>query len=204
MIDTSIRQKRYSLDEYFALEEKAEEKHEFHNGKIIPKPGGTIPHSKIAVNITTALEVWIKSQKLPLIVLNSDTKIRIQDFNRNLYPDALVVCEKMSYWGGRTDIITNPVLIFEVLSESTEQYDREDKFRMYRTLPSFREYVLVNQFKPLINDYFLQNEQEGLWKINSADSLDAKIMLPSIGFELSLADVYWMVPELQGELWEGN
>ncbi|MCU0346058.1 MAG: Uma2 family endonuclease [Saprospiraceae bacterium] len=204
MIDTSIRQKRYSLDEYFALEEKAEEKHEYHNGKIIPMPGGSIPHSKIAVNITTALEVWIKSQKLPLVVLSSDTKIRIQDFNRNLYPDALVVCEKVDYWNGRTDIITNPVLIFEVLSESTEQYDREDKFRMYRTLPSFREYVLVNQFKPLINDYFLQNEQEGLWKINAADSLDAKIKLPSIGFELSLSDVYWMVPELQGELWEGN
>ncbi|MCF8246024.1 MAG: Uma2 family endonuclease [Saprospiraceae bacterium] len=204
MVDTSIRQKRYSLDEYFALEEKAEEKHEYHNGKIITMAGGSTSHSKIAVNITRALDNWIKAQKLPLIVLNSDTKIRIQDFNRNFYPDALVVCEKVNYWNGRTDIITNPVLIFEVLSESTEHYDREDKFRMYRTLPSFKEYVLVNQFKPLVNDYFLQDEKEGLWKISSADSLEAKIVLPSIGFELSLADIYWMIPELQGELWEGN
>jgi Uma2 family endonuclease len=203
MVDTLVRQKRYTLEEYFALEEKSEEKHEYHNGKIITMPGGSIPHSKIGVNIARILDNWIAAQKLPLIVLNSDTKIRIQDFNRNLYPDALVVCEKVKYWNGRTDIITNPVLIFEVLSESTEQYDREDKFRMYRTLPSFKEYVLVNQFKPLINDYFLKDEKEGLWKINAADSLDAKITLASIGFELALADVYWMIPELQGELWEG-
>ena len=110
MVGDLVQQKRFSLEEYFALEEMAGEKHEFHNGKIKTMPGGTIPHNKIAVNITTALENWIEANNLPFLVLNSDTKIRIEKFNRSVYPDVLVVCEKLQYWKGRKDIILNPRL----------------------------------------------------------------------------------------------
>jgi len=203
MVGGLIQQKRYSLEEYFALEEKATEKHEYHNGKIIPMPGSTIPHNKIAVNITTALENWIEANNLPYIVLNSDTKIRIEQYNRNVYPDVLVVCEKVQYWGGRKDIILNPKLIFEVASESTEDYDKGGKFSLYRSLSSFEEYVLVSQYKPLVESHFLHSEAENLWKITTARELDASIHLHSIGFDLPLAKVYKQVPELQGDAWEG-
>ena len=203
MFDTLSQQKRYSLEEYFALEEKAEEKHEYHNGKIITMPGGTIPHNKIAVNITTALENWIEASNLPYVVLNSDTKVRIEHFNRNVYPDVLIVCEKVQYWGGRKDIILNPKLIFEVASESTEDYDKGGKFSLYRTLSSFMEYVLVSQYKPLVESHFLHSEVENLWKISTATEIGASIHLHSIGFDLPLAKIYKQVPELQGEDWEG-
>ncbi len=203
MLDTLVRQKRYSLEEYFALEEKAEEKHEYHNGKIIPMPGGTIPHNKIAVNIMTALDNWIDGNNLPFVVLNSDTKLRIEQFNRIVYPDVLMVCEKLQYWKGRKDIILNPRIVFEVASESTEEYDRGNKFNLYRSLPSFQEYVMVSQYRPWVESHFLHSEAESLWKITTASGLDASLHLKSIGFDLPLAKVYKQVPELQGDDWEG-
>jgi Uma2 family endonuclease len=203
MTVVQTKQKRYSLEEYFAFEEKATEKHEFHNGKIITMPGGSIPHNKIAGNILHALESWIDENNLPFIVLNSDTKIRIEQYNRNVYPDVLVVCEKIQYWEGRKDIILNPKLIFEVASESTESYDRGGKFSLYRSLPSFREYVLVSQYRPMVESHFLQSEAENLWKITTVDKLDNSIQLHSVGFDLPLAKVYKQIPELQGEDWEG-
>lgn len=203
MYETTVQQKRYSLEEYFALEEKAEEKHEYHNGKVITMPGGTIPHNKIAGNILHILEGWIDNNDLPYIVLNSDTKLRIEQFNRVVYPDVLIVCEKLEYWKGRKDTILNPRMVFEVASESTEEYDRGNKFNLYRSLPSFQEYVMVSQYRPWVESHFLHSEAESLWKITSASGLDASLHLKSIGFDLPLAKVYKQVPELQGDDWEG-
>ncbi|MBK9017686.1 MAG: Uma2 family endonuclease [Saprospiraceae bacterium] len=143
MVAAPIQKKRYSLEEYFEMEEKSEEKHEFHNGKIILMPGGSVPHSKIAVNITSILNYWIEANNLPFYVLNSDTKVRIEHFNRNVYPDVLVVCEKPQYWKGRTDIIVNPTIVFEVFSNSTREYDRDGKFNLYRSCPPSRNTCLL-------------------------------------------------------------
>jgi Uma2 family endonuclease len=203
MYETTVQQKRYSLEEYFALEEKAEEKHEYHNGKVITMTGGTIPHNKIAGNILHILEGWIDNNDLPYIVLNSDTKLRIEQFNRVVYPDVLIVCEKLEYWKGRKDTILNPRMVFEVASESTEDYDRGGKFNLYRSLPSFQEYVMISQYRPMVESHFLQSAEESLWKITTANSLDASLHLKSIGFDLPLAKVYKQVPELQGDDWEG-
>jgi Uma2 family endonuclease len=203
MSEALVERKRYTLEEYFALEERSEEKHEYHNGKLKIMAGGTIPHNKIAVNIARSLDNWIEENNLPYVVLGSDTKIRIEKYNRNVYPDVLVVCEKVQYWEGRNDIIVNPLLIFEVISESTEGYDRSNKFDLYRTLPSFKEYVLISQFKPLADDYFRQTEDENLWKITTTADMEAALRLHSIGFDLPLAKIYWQVPELLGEAWEG-
>lgn len=203
MFDSLVQQKRYSLEEYFALEEKAEEKHEYHKGKIIATPGGTISHNKISGNILHTLEAWIDEQNLPYVVLNSDTKVRIEKYNRNVYPDVLIVCEKVQYWGGRKDIILNPKLIFEVASESTSDYDKGNKFVLYRSLPSFKEYVMISQFRPLVESHFLCTESENLWKISTASEMNESIHLHSIGFDMPLAKIYKQVPELQGEDWEG-
>lgn len=203
MVAAPVQKKRYSLEEYFEMEEKSEEKHEFHNGKIILMPGGSIPHSKIAVNITSILNNWIQANNLPFYVLNSDTKVRIEQFNRNVYPDVLVVCEKPEYWGGRTDIIVNPTIVFEVFSNSAREYDTDSKFNLYRSLPTFKEYVLVDQFKPMVDAYFKQPDSDDLWKITTRYGMNESIRLHSIGFDLLLSKIYWQVPELQGEDWEG-
>jgi Uma2 family endonuclease len=117
--------------------------------------------------------------------------------------EVLVVCEKLEYWRKRKDIILNPRVVFEVASESTEDYDRGGKFHLYRSLPSFKEYVMVSQYRPWVESHFLQSESESLWKITTANGLDASLHLSSIGFDLPLAKVYRQVPELQGEDWEG-
>ena len=202
-VEIPTRNKRYSLEEYFALEEKSAGKHEFHNGKIVPMSGGSIPHNKIAGNILVALEMWIEANDLPFVVLNSDTKIRIDAYNRSVYPDVLVVCEKLEFWGGRKDIIVNPTLIVEVTSDSTEHHDRDNKFALYRSLTSFKEYILVNQYKPQVESFYLQSAAESLWKITAAEGLSSSLLLPSVGFELPLAKVYRQIPELQGVDWEG-
>lgn len=203
MVANPIKQKRYSLEEYFALEEKATEKHEFHNGKIITMPGGSIPHNKIAVNITSFLDNLFEEKELPYFVLNSDTKVRIEKFNRIVYPDALIICEKIEYWDGRTDTVLNPKLIFEVSSDSTEEYDKEDKFLFYRSLGAFKEYVRVDQYKPSVVSYFKQDEEEDLWKITSKIDIKDSLFLKSIGFDLPLEKIYRQIPKLQGEKWEG-
>ncbi len=202
MVATASEKKRYTIEEYLRFEEQAEEKHEFHNGKIIPMAGASIPHNQIIVNVITTLRSWIAENKLDLFVLTSDVKVRIEAFNRNVYPDAIVICEKPEYWQNRKDTIVNPVLIFEILSGSTQGFDKKDKFKLYRSLPSLREYVLIDQFKPWVDTYFKKPEGENLWEINTHLSLNAKAPLQSIGFELPLSEVYWKIPELLGDEWE--
>ena len=203
MLTAKVQNKRYTIEEYLALEERSAEKHEFHNGKITPMPGAKLPHNKIALNVARALDNWIEENKLPYIVLNSDMKIMLEKYNRVVYPDTLVVCEKPKYWNGRMDIITNPTLIFEVLSESTEKYDRSNKFTLYRSLPTFKEYVLIEQNEPLVDAYFKQEDTDDLWKITGKTEMEDSIPLHSIGFDLPLAKIYWQIPALLGELWEG-
>lgn len=93
--------------------------------------------------------------------------------------------------------------MFEVASESTEGYDRGGKFNLYRFLPSFVEYVMVSEYRPMVESHLLQSFEEGLWKITTVNRLDASLHLKSIGFDLPLAKVYRQVPELPGEDWEG-
>jgi Uma2 family endonuclease len=203
MVAIKGKEKRYSIEEYFALEEKAFDKHEFHNGKIIPMAGASIAHNQIQVNFISALRALIEKNNLEYFVFGSDVKIRIEKFNKALYPDAIVVCKKPEYYGKRTDTITNPLLVVEVLSESTKIYFGSDKFMLYRSLPVFKEYVLIEQSKPLVQAYYKQDEKDNLWKISAATGLDAVVPLLSLGFDLPLSKVYWKVPELSETTWKG-
>jgi len=121
-------------------------------------------------------------------VLSSDTKIQIPEYNHFIYPDAVVVCEKIELYPGNPKAIVNPLLIVEVLSPSTQAYDREGKFLRYKTLPSFKEYVLVRQDKPAVNAIF--REKPTVWLDTFAEGLDSLISLKSIGCELSLENIY--------------
>lgn len=143
---TAIGKRRVSLKRYLEIEADSAEKIEFHDGKIIAMAGGTLTHNIIAGKAITALNIFIEAQNLPFLVAGSDMKIHIENPTPHVvFPDAVVICEQPIYYKDRKDIITNPLLIVEVLSPSTEVYDRTDKFGLYRTLPSFQEYVLIHQ-----------------------------------------------------------
>jgi Uma2 family endonuclease len=178
----------YTFEEYLRREEKALEKHEFYNGQIIKVMGGTDVHSEISMNIGTAIKIAVKSLLRVYRVYNSDLKIRIEAADIGVYPDALVICEQPQFWNNRRDIITNPLLIVEVLSPSTQSYDRLGKFELYKQIPSFQEYVLVNTDDFGVETRF--QEETDLWRIKKHTNPDDIIALRSIGASISMADVY--------------
>jgi Uma2 family endonuclease len=188
MVAIAQKEKLYTIEEYFDMEERSEVKHEFHDGKIIPMAGGTHLHNEIAVNVAAALLQLVKSLSKKYKLYNSDMKIQIPEFHSFVYPDAVVICEKPEFWEGRRDVIVNPLLVVEVASTSTEEYDRNLKFHKYRTLPSFKEYVLVSQDSHYITAMF--REEEDLWRTSDARGIEKSIQLHAIGCKLDLATVY--------------
>lgn len=154
----------YSLEKYFQREEKALHKSEYHNGKIIRMPGGTFNHDVLGTKASTLLNNFVDDNDLNYFVNGSDIKIRIDAYDRVVYPDAAVICEKPIYFENRKDTILNPLIIVEVLSDSTDKYDRGDKFEFYRTLESFKEYVLINQKRKLVTVYTKQSDHTWLMR----------------------------------------
>jgi Uma2 family endonuclease len=163
----------YSLETYFQREERALHKHEYCNGKIIKTPGGTFNHDNLGTKAATILTNFVENNDLNCFVNGSDTKIRIEDFNRVVYPDAVVICEKPIYYANRKDTIINPLVIVEVLSKSTDKYDEGDKFEYYRSLESFKEYVLINQKRKLVTVYTKQSDETWLMRDYKGDDATA-------------------------------
>ena len=167
--------RRVSLEAYFIAEEKALNKHEYHDGIIIPMAGGTFNHDNLASKAITYFNVFVETHNLNYFVNGSDTKIRIEAYNKVVYSDALVVCEAPLYYADREDTILNPLIIVEVLSHSTKNYDKTTKFEMYRTIPSFKEYVLIHQDRKHASVYTKQND--GTWLLRDYDGDDAVAIL---------------------------
>jgi Uma2 family endonuclease len=176
-----------TLEEYRAIAEKAEERYEYCNGKMIVMSGGTATHSRITVEITTCLNISVRGTNFQ--VYNGDMRIWIPNFNHGTYADVLVINGEPEFNDDRTDEILNPLLIIEVLSPSTEAYDRGDKFRKYRSIPSFCEYLVVSQSEPYIEKY-LRLEQGDRWQLQTYDQLDQIISLESLKVELPLQEIY--------------
>lgn len=184
-----LEHRRYStVDEYFHLERDATEKHEYRDGEIIAMSGGTIAHSLITSNVNGAL--WMRLRGGPCKVYDSNLRVRIKRRQLYSYPDVTVICERPEADpedpSGQT--VTNPRLVVEVLSPSTERYDRTVKFDRYRELDSFREYVLVEQDGARVESYYRQ--EDGAWGIDIATGLASNIRLRSVGLTLPLSEVY--------------
>jgi Uma2 family endonuclease len=156
--------KTVSLEKYFQAEEKALCKHEFHNGIIIKMAGGTFNHDNIAGRAITFMNIFVETNDLNYFVNGSDTKIRIADYDKVVYADALVICEKPIYFEDRKDTIVNPLIIVEVASPDPSRRGESDKivkFDYYRSLESFKEYVLVQQKRKQVTVYTKQDD--GTW-----------------------------------------
>ena len=181
-------EKIYTFQEYLKKEEKSIDKHEFYNGQINKMPGAKYQHNKVAGNIITALNNAIDTLTKRYEVLSSDQKIYIEAENICVYPDAIVVSEIPVFWNRREDTITNPLLVVEVLSRSTATHDRTTKFMLYKTLPSFKEYVIINPNKASVETWFKQDENT--WINLTETDLSKEIFLKSMGVSVKLSNIY--------------
>src|SRR3984885_4784794 len=172
--------------EYLALERRAEFKSEFLDGEMFAMSGGTSPHSLIAANLIFALKLQLKG--CPCVVYTSDMRVKVQASGLYTYPDLSVACGIREFEGENEDILLNPTVVVEILSDSREAYDRGRKFELYRRLPSLREYLLVSQRKALVEQYIRQ--ESGAWLLNEVAGLESKLSLPSVGIAIEMADVY--------------
>lgn len=182
----------YTLAEYLEHEEHALTNHEFDNGKLIPMAGGSPEHSLIKANVVTALNIAIRKANYKHLVFNSDIRIFLPVFNRGVMPDAAVVVSEPAFsMETPVGVLLNPTLIVEVFSDSSESYDRGEKFARYRTLPSLEEYVLVAQNAPRVETFL---KKDGKWWINEvAEGLDAMVELGSLGVKIPLRELYWNI-----------
>ncbi|MFP4120502.1 Uma2 family endonuclease [Coleofasciculus sp.] len=180
---------RLTLDEYRAMEETHPERHEYRNGEIITTSGGSEAHSAIASNLLIYLGFSLRDTDFRLY--NSDLRVWIPEYQCGTYTDLMVVNGFPEFNGERNDEILNPLLIVEVLSPSTEVYDRGEKFRKYRSLASFREYLLVSQAEPYIEQYHnLEPSSNDRWLWQVYSNLEQVIALHSLNVEVPLSEIY--------------
>ncbi len=189
-------ERRYTLAEYLKKEASSSIKHEYHNGKIIPRAFAKGPHNLISTNITTVLNIAVDKSGKDFLVLNSDQKIYMPTLNVGLSADALVVCEQMEFYDDQQMLLVNPVCIVEVASKSTRAYDRGAKFDLYKALPSFIEYVLVESDQISVETRV--RIAPNIWREQTFTDLASDVLLESLGFSISLKDMYKRVPGLSG------
>ena len=183
-----------SAEEYLAMERAATERHEFIDGYVYQMAGESLEHSTINANLVAALVAALKGKPCralsPNMKVRSGPLIKEQRTRKGLfsYPDVSVVCREPQFHDQYQDVLINPTVIIEVLPESTEVFDRDEKFRRYQTnLDSLQDYVLVSQALPLIQIY---SRQPDGWLYKHAAGLDDVLYLPSLDCRLPLADVY--------------
>jgi Uma2 family endonuclease len=177
----------FSPEGYLAFERGTDARHEYLDGHVYAMAGESIEHSRICVNVAGELRARLKGR--PCEVLSPNMKVVTSPSGLFSYPDVVVVCGEPQFYDERRDILTNPTVVFEVLSPLTEAYDRGEKFLRYRTqIETLQEYVLVSQHRPLVEHYVRQ--PDGSWSYSSAGDLSEAIDLPSIDCRLPLSEIY--------------
>ncbi len=148
MVAVETLQKYYTIAGYLEMEDASETRHEFHNGTLKEMAGGILPHNVFKGEAFTFVNLAVKAANIPHMALNSDTKVRIEAYNRFVYPNVTISDGTPEYYttpegAVRRDIIINPLVVIEVLSEETRGFDKGEKYEMYCSVPGFREYVLI-------------------------------------------------------------
>ena len=186
MIVLENKTQKYSLEEYRNLEEKAEFKHEYNDGEIVEMTGGTVNHNTIILNLIFMLKLALKDQNYH--IYSSDLRLFIPQYNKGTYPDIMVVNGEPILNDNRQDEILNPCLIIEVLSPSTQNYDRGDKFLYYRSIPYLKEYLLVSQTEYYLEYYRKTGENQ--WLLQEYKGSETKLNLELINVSLSMQELY--------------
>ena len=177
----------FTPEEYLAYERRSEFKSAYVGGEIVAMTGASRRHNRIVLNVAFSLHTQLKRNKRCEVYAN-DMRVRVPVEDMYTYPDVVVTCGEPRFEDDELDTLLNPLLIAEVLSTSTESYDRGAKFAAYRTLPSFTEYLVVAQDRIHVGHSVRQTD--GAWLLSETDDPGASLILPSIGCTLVLADVY--------------
>lgn len=204
MVDVHSIEKTCTIAEYLAREDESAVRHEFHNGTLLEMAGGILPHNVVKLRIAGILDLLLMQKKMPHVACNSDTKVRIEAENRFVYPDLTITDGQPAYYRSpegalRRDIVINPLVIVEVLSEDTRAFDKSEKFDLYSNIPGFREYILIEPETTWIKSYFLQDPARDLWHIQTLTEHDAVLEVQSLGIQIPLPDLYSVLEKLPKE-----
>ncbi len=173
-------------EEYLAIERDVREKHEYYRGEMYAMSGASSEHNQITFNLAGLLHGQLKDR--PCFAYVNDMRVSVKPAGLYTYPDAVITCQKPQFEDKQLDTLLNPQVVIEVLSDSTESYDRGKKFEMFRQLESLREYLLVAHDRPQVDHYTCDDERQ--WRLKGVSGLDATIELATVNCRLSLADVY--------------
>jgi Uma2 family endonuclease len=185
----------YTPEEYLELEEAAEYKSEYRDGELVPITGGTTNHNKIALNFAASLKFALRGQDYDIYI--GDVRLWIPRYRQYTYPDVMVIQGEPLYTGTGTTTVMNPWLIVEVLSKSTKNYDQGDKFLYYRSLPEFKEYILIDQARYHVMQH--TKTLDGKWLLTEYESEESVLELSSIEFQINLIEIYEKVNFEEGE-----
>ncbi|MEM7756728.1 MAG: Uma2 family endonuclease [Cyanobacteria bacterium P01_A01_bin.40] len=176
----------YTSAEYLALEEASVIKHEYIDGEIIPMTGGTPNHNDITGNFYTFLKLALRGKGYKVFM--TDLRLWIPQFNIYTYPDVMVIKGQPVLQDNRNDTVVNPMLIVEVLSKSTKNYDLGDKFDYYRSIPNFAEYILVDQYRYGVKQY--AKADDGRWWLSEYQGKNDSFTFASLDLEIGLDHIY--------------
>lgn len=186
MTATFTETKTYTAEEYLALDVESDIRNEYRNGEIIPMTGGTPAHNEIVRMLVFLLTAALRRQ--PYSIFVTDQRLWIPGREMYTYPDVMVIPRPAELKPGRNDTVMNPVLVAEVLSDSTQSYDRGDKFAAYRTIPSLQDYLLIAQDSPQVEQYVKQAENQ--WLLTEHQGLEASLELSSVEVAIAMVDLY--------------
>jgi len=193
---STVQKKRYTPEEYLTLERRADFRSEYFNGEIFAMAGANRQHVRIARNLIVRVDEQLR--ETPREVFGSDLRVKIGLTGLYTYPDASIGCGELQFEDKEVDTLLNPKVIFGILSETTEAYDRGKKFDHYRQIPSLEEYILVSQSEALVESFARQ--ADGSWRLTVVKGLESTLELEFVTCRLKLADLYSNVsfePEAQ-------
>lgn len=175
-----------SPQEYLTLERIAKEKHEYFQGKIFAMAGASLAHNEIVANLIREVGVLLKGE--PCRILPSDIRVSVPSRESYMYPDAVIVCGKPEMEDDKFDTLKNPVVIFEILSPSTEDHDRGKKFFFYRQIPSFSEYILIDSTRPFVE--LSRRQDDGSWIFGVMSEPDGHVPITTIKEKILMEEIY--------------
>lgn len=178
--------KYYTTAEYLAFERAALEKHEFYKGEIFAMSGASFRHNKIQMNFTISVGNFLKGKSCD--IFGSDLRIHVPANTLFTYPDVIIICDKPQFLDQEFDTVLNPAVIVEILSSSTQRYDRGEKFMFYRSISSLQEYILIDSEKIAVEHY--KRNGDNTWLLQEWKERADILPIATIGFELPLKEIY--------------
>ena len=194
---STVPVRKLTGEQYLEIERKAQFKSEFYRGELFAMSGASREHNLIANNIGGEARSRLRGS--PCEVYSSDMRVRVDRTGLYVYPDVVIVCGEPRFVDEHVDTLVNPRLLIEILSDSTEKYDRGTKMSQYMQIDSLQEYVLVSQSQPRVEVY--QRRSDGKWNYSDASGLDASISLESVGITLPMSEIYLRVEFPDPDAW---